>query len=114
MFSHDLVLKAVAPLDIKRDSQVLLGKPLCRSNMPMSIAKEIPDSMLIVLGYSDSAVQANPRNDPPEFVTTVLLHFNAEGEKLRIEQDDSCLGNPNKYATIAVARKALKQYAVKK
>lgn len=114
MFSHDLVLKGVAPLDIKRDSRVLLGKPLCRSVRAMAIAKEVPDGMLIVLGYSDSAAPADPRNDQPEFVTTVLLRFNDEGGKLRIEQDDSCLGNPNKYSTIAVVRKALKQCAAKK
>ncbi|HLO62618.1 MAG TPA: hypothetical protein VK165_06595 [Azonexus sp.] len=114
MFSHNLLLEGVTPLNIKRDSRVLLGKPLCRSVKAMSVAKEIPNGMLVTLGYSDSGAPTDPRNDPPEFVTTVLLRFDDEGGKLKVEQDDSCLGNPNKYATIAHARKALKQCSGKK
>lgn len=63
--------------------------------------------MLITLGYIDSAEPANKNSDPPEFYTTLLLRFKDDNGKLKIEQDDSCLGNPNQYKTVAEARKAL-------
>ena len=40
---------------------------------------------------------------------TVLLRLKAMGGKIEVEQDDSCLGNPNNYETIPDARKALKK-----
>ena len=74
----------------------------------MAVAMVIPDAMLITLGYDDSASPADPRNDdPPQFTSTALLRFSEVNGKLKIEQDDSCLGNPNKYKTITAARKAL-------
>jgi len=109
MFDSDLTLAAVSRIEIGRDRRLLIGKPFCQGVKAMSVAKEVPDAMLINLGYSDSAERADPRNDPKEFVTTVLLRFSTEAGKLKIEQDDSCLGNPNKYATIATARNALKK-----
>lgn len=39
---------------------------------------------------------------------TVLLRLKAVDGKIEAEQDDSCLGNPNHYETIAQARSALK------
>lgn len=40
---------------------------------------------------------------------TVLLRLDAGRERIRIEQDDRCLGNPNRIDTVPDARKALKR-----
>lgn len=40
---------------------------------------------------------------------TVLLRLKTVDGKIKIEQDDSCLGNPNNYETIPDARKAIAQ-----
>lgn len=40
---------------------------------------------------------------------TVLLRLKAVGGKIQVEQDDSCLGNPNNFETIPDARKTVKQ-----
>jgi hypothetical protein len=42
---------------------------------------------------------------------TVLLRVKAESGKVLIEQDDSCLGNPNKFGSIPDARRRLKECA---
>lgn len=75
----------------------------------MAVAGAARDTMLITLGYSDSAEPAEARYDPPEFVTTVALHFAPTPGVLRIQQRDDCLGNPNGYKTIAAARKRLRE-----
>ena len=105
----DLKLANVARLNIVRDKKQLVGLPLCYGASAMAVAKIIPDAMLITMEYSDSAEPADKHFDPPYFYTTVLLRFSDKNGKLKIEQDDSCLGNPNTYKTIAAARKALKQ-----
>ena len=43
---------------------------------------------------------------------TVLLRLDAGQEGIRIEQDDRCLGNPNRIDTVPDARKALKRCEV--
>lgn len=104
---NDLKLENVTRLDIVRDTKQISGLPLCLSVHAMAVAKAIPDAMLITMSYIDSAERADPKYDPPEFYSTVLLRFSDANGKLKIEQDNSCLGNPNKYKTIAAARKAL-------
>ncbi len=111
MLNPDLSVNAVAPINIIRVKGRLVGKPRCDYVDAISIAKEVSDAMLVTLEYSDSAAPADPRNDPQEFITTVLLRFSEQNGKLKIEQDDGCLGNPNQFKTIAAARKALKQCA---
>lgn len=108
MFSDpSLKLETVARLNIARDKKQLVGLPRCQSVQAMAIAKTIPDAMLITLGYVDSAEPADKNSDPQEYSTTLLLRFKDENGKLKIEQDDRCLGNPNQYSTIAAARKVL-------
>lgn len=104
---QSLKLENVTRLNITRDKRVLKGLPRCHTVQAMSVAKVVPDAMLITLGYIDSAEPAEKSYDPPEFFTTLLLRFKDDNGKLKIEQDDSCLGNPNKYTTIAAARRAL-------
>ena len=103
----EITLGSVTRLNIVRDEEQLFGLPRCESVEAMASAKTISDAMLITLGYIDSGEDDHPQNDPPVYYTTVLLRFSDENGKLKIEQDDSCLGNPNKYKTIADARKAL-------
>lgn len=102
-----LKLETVTRLNIVRDKKKLAGLPRCRTVQAMAVAKVVPDAMLITLGYIDSAEPAEKSYDPPEFYTTLLLRFRDDNGKLIIEQDDSCLGNPNKYSTVAAARRAL-------
>lgn len=108
---QSLKLENVTRLNIARDKRVLKGLPMCLSVQAMAVAKVVPDAMLITLGYIDSAEPAEKSYDPPEFYTTLLLRFRDDNGKIKIEQDDSCLGNPNQYKTIAAARKALTQCA---
>lgn len=110
---QSLKLENVTRLNITRDKRVLQGLPMCLSVQAMAVAKAVPDAMLITLGYIDSAEPANKNSDPPEFYTTLLLRFKDNDGKLKIEQDDRCLGNPNQYKTIVEARKVLTQCARK-
>lgn len=105
--SENLTLESVTRLNIMRDKKQLVGLPRCRTVQAMAVAKTLPDAMLVTLGYIDSAEPANKNSDPTEFSTTLLLRFKDDNGKLKIEQDDRCLGNPNNYKTIASARKAL-------
>ena len=107
--AYTLTLAAVTPLNIARDSRLLKGKPRCRSIKAMAVAGVARDTLLITLGYSDSAEPAEARYDPPEFVTTVALHVDSTPGVLRVEQRDDCLGNPNGYKTIATARNRLRE-----
>lgn len=108
MFSNpSLKLETVVRLNIIRDKDKLAGLPRCLTVQAMAVAKTIPDAMLVTLGYIDSAEPANKNSDPTELSTTLLLRFKDDNGKLKIEQDDSCLGNPNNHKTIAAARKAL-------
>ena len=103
----NLKLENVTRLNIARDRKQLLGLPRCNGIEAMAVAKALPDAMLITLRYSDSAEPADPRNEPPRFYSTVLLRFSDDHGKLKIVQDDNCLVNPNKYKTVAAARKAI-------
>lgn len=107
--SDTLSLAGAIPLYIARDRRLLKGKPRCQDVKAMSVGQVVPDTLLVTLGYSDSAEPAEARNDPPEFVTTVALHFDPTPGVLRIEQRDNCLGNPNGYKTIAAARTRLRE-----
>ncbi|BAL26776.1 hypothetical protein [Azoarcus sp. KH32C] len=110
LFGADtLSLASVTPLNIVHDRSLLRGKTRCSSVKAMAVAGAARDSLLITLGYSDSAEPAEARYDPPEFITTVALHFDPTPGVLRVEQRDDCLGNPNGYQTIAAARKRLRE-----
>jgi len=99
---------AIVQLNIKRDGNEIKGMPSCDGVKAMAIAKEVSDAMLITLSYFDGA---SHDSEPADYSTTVLLRFSNQNGKLKIEQDDRCLGNPNKYKTIAAARNALGQCA---
>lgn len=122
-------LESVTPLSITRDPRPLPGQKKrsfwhydekhagdprqiegwqrCNKVLAVAPAKEVSDALLFTLGYSDSAAPADPRNEPPEFRTTILVLLRQSQGKLEIIQEDSCLGNPNMVSSIAAARKAL-------
>lgn len=132
-----LALESVTPLNIVRDPRPLPGQqkrsfwnydekypndprqvegwPTCSDLLAVAPAKEAPDSLLFTLGYYDSAAVVDKFTGPPKFNTTILMSFKTDAAgKLQVVQDDSCLGNPNMYTSIAAARKALKQCVTKK
>ncbi|MDR3566379.1 MAG: hypothetical protein P4N59_33815 [Negativicutes bacterium] len=114
MFNQDRTIASISPITIKKQNAKKSGIPFFLEVKAMAIAKATPDTMLIIIGYIDSKKYlADPHGDLPESTSTILLHFSDESGKLKIEQDDNCLGNPNKYSTIAGARKALKQCLLK-
>lgn len=123
-------LESVTPLNITRDPRRLPGQkmrsfwhydekhagdprqiegwPRCDKVLAVAPAKVVSDALLFTLGYSDSAAPADPRNDPPEFRTTILVLLRDIQGKLQIIQEDSCFGNPNMLSSVAAARKALR------
>lgn len=132
-----LALESVTPLNILRDPRPMPGQkkrsfwnyderypndprqvegwPVCSKLLAMAPAREVSDTLLFTLGYYDSAEATHKFNEPPIFKTSVLVSLSADANgKLRVRQDDDCLGNPNTYASIGAARKALKQCAAKK
>lgn len=109
MFNTDNSIAAIELLKINRNKQIK-GQPNFLQVKAMGIAQIIPDAMLITVDYYDSAkFLADQNSDFPVFVSTLLVRFSEDNGKLIIEQDDRCLGNPNKYKTIAAARKAILQ-----
>lgn len=106
---------AVTPLVIKVVKDQLSDQPYCIYAQALSLAKEIDNGILVVLGYGDSADPPNLRSGEFDFsTTTLLMRLSDDDGTLKIEQDDSCLRNPNKYSTIASARKALKRCVARK
>ncbi len=77
----------------------------------MGLAKEIQDAILLSIDYMDEGlINKNPHGNVPLFKTTLLFRFRENNSgSLEISQDDSCLGNPNNYKTIAQARQALRR-----
>ena len=90
------------------DPRYLEGWPRCSDLSAVAIAKDAPDGLLFVLNYIDSAAPADPRNEPPVFTSTVLMLLREEWGKLKLYQENSCLGNPNTISTIAEARKVIR------
>jgi len=129
-----LALENVTPLNIVRDPRPMPGQkkrsywnyderhpndprqiegwPRCSKLLAVAPAKEVTDSLLFTLGYSDSAEPASKHEEDyhPLFKTTLLVSLGVDAHgKVQAKQDDSCLGNPNTYVSIGAARKALQQ-----
>lgn len=108
-------ISGIGRIDIARDKRLIEGKPFCFEVKAMSAPPEVPDAFLITLGYIDSNWFPDPRNDPEQFLTTVLLRLKQEEDgKLSITQDSSCLGNPNRIPNLGTARKQLRECAARK
>lgn len=112
MLNENSDIAGVGQIFIAREKNIINGKPNCIDVKAIAIARTVPDSFLITLSYLDSAEYVDPKSMPDEYPTTVLLRLKEESPgKLTITQDDSCLGNPNRIASIAAARKRLEQCA---
>jgi hypothetical protein len=106
---------AVAPLTIKFAKHKISDQPFCSNTLALSLAKVTANGILVVLGYGDSASPPDLRASEFDFsTTTLLMRLNDDSGTLKIEQDDSCLGNPNTYSSIGAARKALARCETKK
>lgn len=120
LFNVDRKLIGVQPLHIPQPDYID-AKPSCYEVHAVAPAQVVPDAMLIVISYNDSrwtcnasgpsCYTGNPLYDPdPLYKTTFLIRFSTdESGKIVTRHDDTCLPPLNKYATIASARKALKQ-----
>lgn len=132
-----LTLESVTPLNITRDHRPMPGQkkrsvwyysekhpndprqvegwPACSELLAVASTKDVPDSLLFTLGYYDSAAVVDKFTGAPIFKTTVLVSISTDAKgNPQVTQDDSCLGNPNRYTSIGEARKALKQCVSKK
>jgi hypothetical protein len=106
-------IAGVGRVDIGRDMQLIKGKPFCFDVKAMTAPPEVPDAFLVTLGYIDSAWFPDPRNEPDQFLTTVLLRLKQEDNgKLTITHDTSCLDSTNRIANLGTARKRLRECAV--
>jgi hypothetical protein len=112
MLNQDLTMAGVERLKINIGKE-FEGKSECIGIEAIALAKETPDAFLLIVGYKDSEVNLdafpNAEVEANKYRTSVLVHLSEQNGKLKLTQDDSCLGNPNKYDTIAKARAALKK-----
>ena len=129
-------LQAVAALNVERDPRLLPGKksrtyqdidekiineprqlegwPACNKLLAVGSVKGGANSLLLSIGYKDSAAPANKSEDEYVLRMTVKLDFLKDDEgRVKIVQDDACLGNPNTYATISAARAILSSCGAK-
>lgn len=124
--AQDYEIRAVGAMPIERlsrpvprgqkpkypnDAGQIEGWPRCREVLALAPAKVIPNALLITLSYLDSAVNISKygvEDEESKFTTTVLMRFKGpSGGSVQMSVDQSCLGNPNKIASIVDARKAL-------
>lgn len=106
MFNPDRTIAAIGLIKVNK-SKFIKGVPFIGVKA-MGVASVIPDGMILIVEYMDSAeFLANPHESTPSYRTAILLRLSENNGKLKIEQDDNCLGNPNKYKTISAARIAL-------
>lgn len=92
------------------DPRQVEGWPRCHVVSAVASAKVVPNSLLISLNYIDSAesISKYGKDQQNFYTTTALLRFSTDEQgKVKITQDQSCLGNPNTHASINAARKAL-------
>lgn len=107
LFVYDKNLKQVAKHDVKLNEAN--GHTWCNGALALGRAKG-QDALLFSVSYyltdKPLAKQAKDIGDGWRYMTVLLKLRNDDG-KVVIEQDDSCLGNPNQLKELALARKAL-------
>lgn len=111
-FVYDANLKQLAKHDIKLNEAN--GSTWCNGVRGLTRVKG-QDAVLYSLSYY---LTGKPLAKRPEDIgkgwryMTVLLRLREQDGKVLVEQDDSCLKNPNLYGDLATARKALSGCAV--
>lgn len=107
LFVYDKNLKQAAKHDVKLNEAN--GHTWCNGARALARVKG-QDALLFSISYyltdKPLAKNANDIGDGWRYMT-VLLKLREQDGKVVIEQDDSCLGNPNGFKDLASARKAL-------
>lgn len=107
LFIYDEHLKQAAKHDVKLNEAN--GHTWCNGALALARVKG-QDALLFSISYyltdKPLAKKANDIGDAWRYMT-VLLKLREQDGKVVIEQDDSCLGNPNGFKDLASARKAL-------
>lgn len=107
VFIYDEKLKQVAKHDVMLNEAS--GRTWCNGVRALARVKG-QDALLFSISYyltdKPLAKRAQDIGDDWRYMT-VLLKLREQDGQVLIDQDDSCLGNPNQYKEIAVARKAL-------
>lgn len=107
VFVYDDKLKQVAKHDVKLNEAN--GRTWCNGVNALARVKG-QDALLFSISYyltdKPLAKRAQDIGDDWRYMT-VLLKLREQDGHVLVEQDDSCLGNPNHYKDIAAARKAL-------
>lgn len=108
LFNPDRTIAAIALIKINK-GKFIKGVPYIEVKA-VGAASVVPDGMILIVDYVDGAkFLANPHGSTPSYLTAVLFRLSDGNGKLKIEQDDRCLGNPNKYKSISAARAALRK-----
>ncbi|KGM39763.1 hypothetical protein JY96_06235 [Aquabacterium sp. NJ1] len=107
LFVYDKDLKQAAKHDIKLNEAD--GHTWCNGARALARVKG-QDALLFSISYylTDKPLAKNPQDIGAGWrYMTVLLKLREQDGKVSIEQDDTCLGNPNGFKDLASARKAL-------
>lgn len=107
IFVYDDKLKQVAKHDVKLNEAN--GRTWCNGVNALARVKG-QDALLFSISYylTDKPLVKRAQDIGDEWrYMTVLLKLREQDGQVVIEQDDVCLGNPNKYKDIGSARKAL-------
>jgi hypothetical protein len=107
LFIYDEHLKQTAKHDVKLIEAN--GHTWCNGMRALARVKG-QDALLLSISYyltdKPLAKKASEIGDGWRYMT-VLLKLREQDGRVTIEQDDSCLGNPNQIRDVALARKAL-------
>lgn len=130
IFDSERKLAAAKPLSIAHP-KYMIGKPNCDGPVAIAPAIQVKEAFIVILGYHDSRGFCRSLVDPeiviqpqlmcressaPDapidvlFETALLIRIGKDVEgKISLTQDDRCLSRLNRYATVASARKALRE-----
>ncbi|MGX8882369.1 hypothetical protein ACWWD9_04055 [Methylovorus sp. SPW-M1] len=112
--NDDSQIKAVhiAKLSIPESSR----PPFCQTVLGVGAANKTAPALMVTVQYfnTESPVAKTASQLGSNWLrSTLLLRLQEKVGELVVTQDDSCLGNPNKFETIPDARKAFKQRGCK-
>ncbi|MGX8882367.1 hypothetical protein ACWWD9_04045 [Methylovorus sp. SPW-M1] len=112
--NDDSQIKAVhiAKLSIPESSR----PPFCQTVLGVGAANKTAPALMVTVQYfnTESPVAKTASQLGSNWLrSTLLFRLQEKDGELVVTQDDSCLGNPNKFETIPDARKAFKQRGCK-
>lgn len=86
----------------------------CNSMSAMGVGNSAKNELLVTMQYflaDGGGARRASELGSGWFRMTTLIRVKANNGKIEVEQDDSCLGNPNRIDTIAKARRQLQRCA---